>query len=77
MDITTIFQGWGEKILGPILIVIGLFMLDIIKIKIPGISGLTEKLGEGAKKVIGELFYLGWSLRLHSAHTVEYSILVC
>lgn len=29
--ISTIFQGWGEKILGPILILIGLAMLDVIK----------------------------------------------
>ena len=33
IDVSLIFQGWGEKILGPLLILIGLFMLDIIKIK--------------------------------------------
>ena len=38
------FQIYGEKILGPLLIIIGLFMLDIIKIKFPGISGLTSKM---------------------------------
>lgn len=45
MQISMIFQGWGEKLLGPILIIIGLFMLDIIKLKFPGFSGLTEKIG--------------------------------
>ena len=30
------FQRYGEKILGPLLIIIGLFMLDFIKIKFPG-----------------------------------------
>jgi len=38
------FQIYGEKILGPLLVVIGLFMLDIIKIKFPGMSGLTSRM---------------------------------
>ncbi len=40
------FQQYGEKILGPLLIIIGLFMLDIIKIKIPGTGRLTSKIGD-------------------------------
>ncbi|MDP3432266.1 MAG: aromatic aminobenezylarsenical efflux permease ArsG family transporter [Bacteroidota bacterium] len=38
------FQLYGEKILGPLLIIIGLFMLDVIKIKFPGMSGLTSRM---------------------------------
>jgi sulfite exporter TauE/SafE len=38
------FQLYGEKILGPLLIIIGLFMLDLIKIKFPGMSRLTSKM---------------------------------
>ena len=38
------FQQYGEKILGPLLIIIGLFMLDVIKIKFPGMSGLSSKM---------------------------------
>ncbi len=38
------FQQWGEKLLGPLLIIIGLFMLGILKLKIPGIGSLTEKM---------------------------------
>jgi cytochrome c-type biogenesis protein len=49
MSISMLFQGWGEKLLGPLLIVIGLFMLDIIKIKFPGFSNLTQKIGENSK----------------------------
>jgi cytochrome c biogenesis protein CcdA len=45
MDISRIFQGWGEKILGPLLILIGLFMLDVLKIRFPGFSRLTERIG--------------------------------
>ena len=49
MNISMIFQGWGEKVLGPLLIIIGLFMLGIIKINFPGFSRLTEKIGEKNK----------------------------
>jgi cytochrome c-type biogenesis protein len=38
------FQLYGEKIIGPLLIVIGLFMLDILKIKFPGLTGLTSRM---------------------------------
>lgn len=38
------FQEWGEKLLGPLLIIIGLFMLGILNLKIPGIGSLTEKM---------------------------------
>ncbi|MFA5433261.1 MAG: aromatic aminobenezylarsenical efflux permease ArsG family transporter [Candidatus Paceibacterota bacterium] len=37
-------QEWGEKLLGPLLIIIGLFMLGVLKLKIPGIGSLTEKM---------------------------------
>ncbi len=30
--ISSIFQGWGDKVLGPVLIIIGLIMFDIIKV---------------------------------------------
>jgi cytochrome c-type biogenesis protein len=49
MNIAMLFQGWGERVLGPLLIIIGLFMLDVIKIKFPGMSGLTERIGENNK----------------------------
>jgi sulfite exporter TauE/SafE len=39
-----ILQEWGEKLLGPLLIIIGLFMLGILKLKIPGIGSLTGKM---------------------------------
>ena len=38
------FQLYGEKILGPLLVIIGLFMLDIFKMKFPGLSGLTSRM---------------------------------
>jgi len=43
------FQRYGEKIVGPMLIIIGLFMLDIIKIKFPGFNRLTSRMQDKKK----------------------------
>lgn len=59
LDISLLFQGWGEKLLGPVLIIIGLFMLDVIKLKFPALSGITEKLGEKSKGSTWSTFLLG------------------
>ena len=59
MKITLLFQGWGEKLLGPILILIGIFMLDIIRLKFPGFSALTEKMGEHSKRSYWGTLFLG------------------
>lgn len=59
MKVTMLFQGWGEKLLGPVLILIGLFMLDFIKVKLPGFSGLTEKVGERSRKSYWGTLLLG------------------
>jgi cytochrome c-type biogenesis protein len=40
------FQRFGEKIIGPLLLVIGIFMLDIIRINFPGLGKLSEKMGK-------------------------------
>ena len=44
-----IFQLYGEKIIGPLLIIIGLFMLDILKIKFPGLNGITSRMESKTK----------------------------
>jgi cytochrome c-type biogenesis protein len=59
MNISMIFQGWGEKLLGPVLILVGLLMLDVIKIKLPGLSGLTDKIGENSKGSYWSTLLLG------------------
>ena len=64
MDISMTFQGWGEKILGPLLILIGLLMLDVLKIKFPGLTSLTDKIGQKGKgSYLGALF-LGMAFAL-------------
>ena len=64
MNISLIFQGWGEKLLGPVLILIGLFMLDVIKIKFPGFSGITDKIGEKGKGSYWSTLLLGMMFAL-------------
>lgn len=41
--VSGVFQRYGEKIIGPLLIVIGLFMLGILKISLPGGGKLAER----------------------------------
>jgi len=53
------FQQYGEKILGPLLIIIGLFMLDVIKIKFPGMSGLSSKMENKSKWSYFDAILLG------------------
>lgn len=45
-QIAKLFQSNGEKFLGPLLIIVGILMLDIIKIKFPGFSSLSDKIGK-------------------------------
>ena len=52
-------QQWGEKLLGPILILIGLFMLDFIKIKFPGLGKLTEKMEQKSQSGFWGVLLLG------------------
>lgn len=53
------FQKYGEKIIGPLLIVIGLFMLDILKIKFPAMSKLTRRFEEKGTKSYWDVLLLG------------------
>lgn len=49
-DISSFFNTYGERLLGPLLLIIGIFMLDIISFNFPGVSKLTDKInGEKIK----------------------------
>ncbi len=56
-QISRIFQGWGDKILGPALIIIGLVMLGVIKIRFGGNNQKIEKLKQwlAGKGYVGSL----------------------
>ena len=63
---------YGEMLIAPVLILVGIFMLDIIKLNIPKINiG-----GEGKQKVVGEFCYWVFCLLLPFAPPVEFSISV-
>ena len=59
LNISLLFQGWGEKILGPLMIIIGLFMLNVIKLKLPAFSNASEKIGNWSKTSYWGTFLLG------------------
>ena len=52
-------QEWGEKILGPVLVIIALFMLGVINIKIPGMGSFTENIGNKSKGGFWGVLLLG------------------
>lgn len=58
-EISGWFQQYGEYIIGPLLIVIGFLMLDILKIKIPGIGNISRKLEEKSKHTYWDVLILG------------------
>jgi len=48
--IAKFFNSYGEKLLGPLLFIIGFLMLDIIKINFPGPGKLNEKMQNPERK---------------------------
>lgn len=59
-QISRMFQGWGDKVLGPLLIIFGLIMLGVIKINIKTNNPKIEKFKESiAKKGFLGAFFLG------------------
>lgn len=58
-ELSGFFQTWGEKILGPILVLIGLFMLGVLRIKIPGLGSLTERMENKSKTGFWSVLLLG------------------
>jgi cytochrome c biogenesis protein CcdA len=58
-QVSSLFQGWGEKILGPLLIIVGLIMLGVLKIPIPGLQALTGKMQENSRKNFWSVLLMG------------------
>lgn len=54
-SIASIFQGWGDKVLGPVLIVIGLIMFDVIRINL----GAKNQSFEKVKDWLSQKGYIG------------------
>lgn len=59
-ELESLFSSWGEKLLGPLLILISLFMLGVFNfIRIPGINFLNEKMEQRASKGYAGALLLG------------------
>jgi cytochrome c-type biogenesis protein len=59
MQLSTMLSVYGEKIIGPLLLFIGIFMLGIINITLPGIGWLTEKIETSHKNSFQGVLILG------------------
>jgi len=57
--LSSFFQLYGEKILGPLLIIVGIFMLGIIKISFPGLNMFSNKLEKKNKWNFLNILLLG------------------
>ena len=62
--ISNFFITWGEKLLGPIMLIIGIMMLDVIKINFPGLGKLNDKLGKNSQKNLWGVLLLGVAFAL-------------
>jgi cytochrome c-type biogenesis protein len=58
-EISGFFQKYGEKIIGPLFIVIGLIMLDFVKIQFPGLSAISSKIKTNGQNSYWGAFLLG------------------
>ena len=57
--ISGLFQQYGEKLLGPFLLLIGLFMLGILRINFPAFNKLSQKFQNKGKHSYWNVFFLG------------------
>lgn len=53
------FQQHGEKIVGPLLVIIGLFMLDVFRINFPALGGLASRMQNKKKWSYADAILLG------------------
>ena len=53
------FQLYGQKIIGPFLLIIGIFMLGIIKLNFPAFNRITQRFQERKKFSYLDVFLLG------------------
>ncbi len=59
LKISGLFQQYGEKIIGPLLLLIGIIMLGIIRINFPTFNTLTERFQRKKRFSYWDVFLLG------------------
>ncbi len=57
--IAGVFQQYGEKIIGRLLVIIGIFMLGIIKLRFPAFNSISERFQQRSKFNYWDVFLLG------------------
>ncbi len=58
-NIARALQTWGEKLLGPLLLLIGIYMLGLFTINIPVLSNLGSRMQNNTKKGFWQVLLLG------------------
>lgn len=58
-ELSGFFQRYGEKVIGPLLLLIGLLMLGVIRIRFPALSKLTSKMENKKSWRYPDAFLLG------------------
>ena len=59
LRISGVFQQYGEKIIGPLLIIIGIFMLGIIRLNFPALNKLSGRFQNRSRFNYWDVFLLG------------------
>lgn len=59
MHLSTVLSVYGEKLIGPLLLIVGIFMLGIINIPIPGLGSLSERIGNRSSRSFFGVLLLG------------------
>ena len=49
-QVAKLFQSYGHRFLGPLLVIIGILMLDVVRLNFPGVGGLSGKIAERGNK---------------------------
>lgn len=57
--ISGVFQQYGEKLLGPLLVIIGLFMLGFIRFNLPQLFKFSDKFQQKSHHSFLDVFFLG------------------
>ena len=59
LKISGTFQQYGEKVIGPLLVVIGIFMLGVIRLNFPAFNRFTERIQSRNRFNYWDVFLLG------------------
>lgn len=59
LKISGVFQQYGEKIVGPLLIIIGIFMLGIVRLTLPAFGKTSDRFQKRSRYNFWDVFLLG------------------